>query len=283
MLRFRAIWLLLTLFQSVAQEERGRREVDKTPHPCRSQYEEAEIQSWVQQHLEGVPGERRTPSLLLLLGGSGAGKGTFIDRWRAAEHREQEAKSRSISEFAFHGLDEYLQYVPEYQQSISDPEHVYKDAADACYGGAAIPAAKAANDLIISRRIDTIYEETGKNLDRIKNRVLPPFLDGGYRVTVVLVHNHADIAIERGKGRFQRTGRFAPEDYIRDTFKNGLESYKELKHMGLAAEFVYCANFESMQCWEDDGLVKDDDIVPSSLLEQGPARVREPQNAEGEL
>eukprot|EP00971_Amphidinium_carterae_P109133 2161076-Amphidinium_carterae.2 len=138
-------------------------------------------------------------------------------------------------EFAFHGLDEYLQYVPEYQQSISDPEHVYKESY-ACYGGAAIPAAKAANDLIISRRIrsrekclcptvckrhvvrvriDTIYEETGKNLDRIKNRVLPPFLDGGYRVTVgradkragplAQVHNHADIAIERGKGRFQRT------------------------------------------------------------------------------
>jgi len=268
----------------MAQEERLRREVDNTPHPCRSEYAEAEIQSWVEQHLEGVPGDRTTPSLLLLLGGSGAGKSTFIDRWRTAEQQEAGRQTRSILEFAHHGLDEYLHYVPEFQQSIKDPEHVYKDAADACYGGAAIPAARVANKEIISRRIDTIYEETGKNVDRIKKRVLPPFLDGGYRVTIVLVHNNADTAIARAKARFQRTGRFASDDYIRDTFKNGLESYKELKGMGIAAEFVYCQNFdESMQCWEDDGSEKVDDIVPSAILDKGPAQVRESQSQEGEL
>mmetsp|Transcript_7830 Transcript_7830/g.17192 ORF Transcript_7830/g.17192 Transcript_7830/m.17192 type:complete len:303 (+) Transcript_7830:39-947(+) len=270
---FMAVWvpMVLTTQAGDIEESLPRKEVDKTPYPCKEQYHEDDITLWVKQHLQGLPDSRERPSLLLLLGGSGAGKGTFIDRWKQTD-ASASADGKKIKDFAFHGLDEYLQYVPEFKLSVEDPNHVYKDAADACYGGAAIPAAKVANKEIVSRRIDTIYEETGKNVDRIKKRVLPPFQEGGYRITVVLVHNDADTAIERAQGRFQRTGRYAPEDYIRDTFKNNLESYMELKKMGVAEEFVYCDNFDNaIRCWEDDGEEKDSDIVPSAVLESGPA------------
>ena len=43
----------------------------------------------------------------------------------------------------------------------------------------------------------------GKNLERIILRALPPFMDKGYRLTLVLVDNIPDIAIERAAGRYE--------------------------------------------------------------------------------
>ena len=57
-----------------------------------------------------------------------------------------------------------------------------------------------------------IYEDTGKNCDRILKRGLPPFMDKGYKLTVVFVDNIPEIAIARASQRFQRTGRYSADD-----------------------------------------------------------------------
>merc|ERR1711972_41822 len=170
--------------------------------------------------------------------------------------------------------DEYLEYIPEYLQTIKDPDSVYKDAADACYPGAAIPAAKLAGNEITSRKIHLIYEETGKNLDRIKKRVLPPFVEAGYRITVVFVDNDPKTAIARAAGRFQETGRYAADDYIRGTFSKSFSSFEALKAMKEISEAVYCDNSGSeLRCWAD-GNRPSDALVPEALLLQGPPKYR---------
>lgn len=247
----------------------GRVEKDTTPYPCRESYEDSEIESWVSKHLEGKAGSA-APHLLLLLGGSGAGKGTFIKRWQDEDARNTPA-GPAIDDFIMHGLDEYLPYIPEYQKTLSDTEHVYKDAADSCYTSAARPAAKKAMVKIIAARMNVIYEETGKNLDRIRQRVLPPFVEAGYRVTVVLVHNKPEVAIQRSAGRFQFTGRFAADDYIRGSFQNNMASYlalmqdaEELRE-AVDSEFVYCDNSgEYMKCFAERDV--QDRLVPQPLL-----------------
>jgi len=173
------------------------------------------------------------PELLMLLGGSGAGKGTLI--------RKLKGHGLNVSDFVFHGLDEYLVYLPEFVKSVSDPKAVYRDAADDCYGGA-IAIAKAAQIDIIARRQHVIYEETGKNLKRILERVLPPFESAGYRITAVLVDNHPDIGKLRAIDRFQKEGRYAPDDYIEGTFKNVPENFNALLGTGRVHEAAYCDN-----------------------------------------
>lgn len=260
-------WLQLLLLATAASAK-TRQVQEKTPHPCKAEYDTAEVSGWVETHLQDAPTGRDDPRLLLLLGGSGAGKGTFISAWRGSKGSEAVPSERA-SGFVFHGLDEYLVYIPEYQLTLADTDNVYKDAADACYGGAAIPAAKRAGVEIINKKIDLIYEETGKSVDRIKKRVLPPFVDAGYKVTVVLIHNEADIAIERSAGRFQLTGRYAADDYIRGTFQNNKDSYQELKKHVPDAEFVYCDNTgHTLQCWAD-GAPAFPALIPEDILASG--------------
>jgi len=251
------VWWLVALAVGL------RDELDSTPHPCKDQYHDAEIETWVAAHLHEIPGGHSVPHLLLMLGGSGAGKGTFIKKWKSSDAGK--VRKYPLADFAFHGLDEYLPYVPEYARTMAEAS-VYKDAADACYSGAAIPAAQKANKKIISERMHVIYEETGKSLTRITGRLLPAYLNATFRVTVVLVHNTPEVAIRRVAGRFQKSGRYAADDYVRDTFKNNFETYEALKGTGNVAEFVYCDNSGAeMRCWpEGDPL---DPLVPRDILE----------------
>jgi len=246
----------------------ARGEKDKTPFPCKESYTDDEIKSFVDTHLRDAKGGHSEPQLLLMLGGSGAGKGTFIDKWKSAE-RQSKAPAHPLSGFVFHGLDEYLPYIPEYLKSVNDKAFVYKDAADACYKPAAIPAAKLAGDRIVNNRLDLIYEETGKSMDRIVKRVLPPFTKAGYRITTVLVHNKPEIAIGRAAGRFQKTGRYAADDYINGTFANNLETYMGLQKVDGLSEFVYCDNSgKEIRCWRDRA--EGGKLVPPSVLLDGP-------------
>ncbi|CAK0831822.1 unnamed protein product [Prorocentrum cordatum] len=76
----------------------ARQERDKTPFPCKERYADDEIRSFVDRHLAGAKGGHKEPQLLLMLGGSGAGKGTFIDKWKSAEQRGQ-ASGHPLSGF----------------------------------------------------------------------------------------------------------------------------------------------------------------------------------------
>merc|ERR1711957_562964 len=172
------------------------------------------------------------PRMLLLLGGSGSGKGTLL------KHLSENGMGALVP----HGLDEYLDYLPEFQETIQDKQFIYKDAADACYGGGAIPIAKAVQEQLIKRKCNLFYEETGKNLQRIKERVLPPFVDAGYAITLVLVHNLPSVAIERAAGREQKEGRHAPRDYIEGTFKGVFDNYLALRDGDEVSESAYCDN-----------------------------------------
>merc|ERR1712238_162845 len=136
-------------------------------------------------------------------------------------------------------MGDYIELLPERQQTKNDPTNVYKDGADSCYGGGAIPLAKAVQKIMLERKMSAIYEETGKNLDRILTRVLPPFLDAGYEISVALVDNSEEIAKSRAVDRFQKEGRYAPPEYIAGTFKGVFPNFLTLKQKPFVKEAVY--------------------------------------------
>lgn len=250
----------------------SRQVLEKTPTPCKAEYETAFVNSAAEAYVGGFPVDQNPPRLLLLLGGSGSGKGTFLKH--IAKH------GFPIKDFVRHGLDDYLELLPEWQQTKAHPSNVYKDGADACYGGGAIPIAKAAQNIILDKKMNAIYEETGKNLERIMTRVLPPFVEKGYAITIALVDNSPEIAKARAIDRFQQEGRYAPPDYIEGTFKGVFGNYLRLRQEVFVKEAIYCDNScrgpgmdvksakpgECLRCWLDSAT---SGLGASSALLQG--------------
>jgi len=246
----------------------AREVMEKTPTPCRSEYDKGFIASAAEQYLEHVPANQEKPRLLLLLGGSGAGKGTFIKF--LSKH------GFPFADYAMHGIDDYLEMLPEWQATAKDEKNVYKDAADGCYGGA-VPIAKAAQKIIIDKSMHVIYEETGKNLKRVLERVVPPFAEAGYRITIALIDSTPEVAKQRAEGRFQAEGRYSPPEYVEGTFKNVFENYLTLRSKDFVAEALYCDNgcttAGCMRCWDDSAKATSagEGIAPKGSLERGPA------------
>eukprot|EP00420_Gonyaulax_spinifera_P038829 CAMPEP_0197886686 /NCGR_PEP_ID=MMETSP1439-20131203/17276_1 /TAXON_ID=66791 /ORGANISM="Gonyaulax spinifera, Strain CCMP409" /LENGTH=276 /DNA_ID=CAMNT_0043506493 /DNA_START=66 /DNA_END=896 /DNA_ORIENTATION=+ len=238
----------------------GREIRDSTPTPCKAEYDKSFISEAANKYIENVPSGQAKPRLLLLLGGSGAGKGTFIRKISAAGFPSKD--------YVMHGIDDYLGMLPEWKETEADTAAVYKDAADGCYGGA-IPIAKAAQKTMIEKKMNVIYEETGKNLDRVLKRVVPPFRDAGYTITIALIDCTVDTAKARAEGRFLDEGRYSAPDYVEGTFKGVFSNYVTLRQKDFVSEAIYCNNGctskDCMRCWSD-GDPKAESIMPGDAI-----------------
>jgi len=233
-----------------------QREVrDKTPTPCKTDYPADFIAEAAAPYVESYRCGHEEPRLLLLFGGSGAGKGTFL--------RHLETHGFNISSYAIHGLDKYLDSLPEYLKTVASESYVYKDAADACYSGA-IKIAKRVQVGLLENRCNVVYEETGKDKKRVLERVLSPFRNAGFKVTLALVDNVPSVAQDRAHSRFLREGRYGSTTYIASTFENVFENYQDIRVMSEYVDSaVYCNNhcepndttsYLCMTCWDDSAI-----------------------------
>ena len=175
------------------------------------------------------------PSLYVLLGGPGSGKGIAY----SALHRSTSNSSNKSTPFLLHGLDEYLLFHPDYDRLFQNRLFVYRTAADSCYPSI-LPLARRVRDLALAQRISLVYEETGKDLIRLQDRVLAPFVNAGYKIIGILVETDPDVAVLRARQRFLSSGRYASEKYTRSSFPDS-KSIKQLfvstNHM-----LIICSN-----------------------------------------
>ena len=230
---------------------------------------------------ETAPGGEVPLRMLILLGGSGAGKSTLL---RFFESMGVDI----VREWVLSGLDEFLEYVPEYLLATCDPTIGYRTGADNCYRDA-IAIARAVNTLCAERRIHLIIEDTGKEIARTIG-----FIEQGMRegrdVTIALVDNDPETAVTRALGRFQLTGRFASAEYVRSSFRDVFENYCILKRRANIGEinvstFVYVDNSGDSETnyWLDcrpefPGVVRPPPILPQSAFCQKPMMYRAHQS-----
>ena len=216
------------------------------------------------------------PRLLILLGGSGAGKSTMISNLSKASDGYVDPKH---PEWVMSGLDEFIEFVPEYIYAVRDVTVGYSNAATYAYSNA-IKIAVATNMECMKRRLHMIFEDTGKELSRTV-RVINDF--GKNRiVTVALVDNTPDVAISRAAGRFQITGRYSSADYIRSTFSNVFEHYLQLKKMYAEGQFsgveidsfIYCNNNAEKPLMYMDGGPWKSPLVSKEAFTKGPVEYR---------
>ena len=214
-----ALLVLLSLFSwlhSRIQINSVYRFISPINQVCSRPLSSDEIDQIAQQHIKPFiktqNNSSEQPLLVLLMGAPGAGKGQVF--------------ARLGRELMLHGLDEYLRYHPDYSRLFRDKLFVFPDAADSCYPFI-IPLAKRVRDLAIKHRVSLVYEETGKDLVRLRDRVLQPFLAADYKVVGISVDTHPDVAVIRAHLRFLATGRFASETYVRASFPD-FASIREL-------------------------------------------------------
>jgi hypothetical protein len=145
-----------------------------------------------------------------------------------------------FQEYVVHGLDEYLEYVQGYRRStFNQGLYFYLDAADSCYGAGVIATTVAVRDAIIARGLSVVYEDTGKDLERLITGTLPLFLPR-YSLSLVLVHNLPEVGVCRAMQRFHSTGRYAPDDYVRGSYVNVEDNFWKLAPLAIQA--LYCDN-----------------------------------------
>eukprot|EP01062_Namystynia_karyoxenos_P056426 TRINITY_DN4738_c0_g2_i1.p1 TRINITY_DN4738_c0_g2~~TRINITY_DN4738_c0_g2_i1.p1 ORF type:complete len:961 (+),score=262.30 TRINITY_DN4738_c0_g2_i1:61-2943(+) len=167
--------------------------------------------------------------LLILLGGSGAGKSTLLRRIADCWDQDPGRRGPFWGEWVLSGLDEFLQFVPQYQASISNPTVGFLTAADQSYP-AAVKIAKAVNAAVLEEGYHLIVEDTGKDLARTCDFIRKYSVDEPRRVvTVALVDNSPTIAMRRALGRFQLEGRYSSGEYVRHSFGGVFENYCELR------------------------------------------------------
>lgn len=217
-----------------------RRLLEDPPHVQKVRMPKRYVEMFANQYIEGkIPQPAGKPQrLLVLLGGSGAGKSTLLRFFE--NHGVDMAR-----EWVLSGLDEFLEFVPEYRMATRDASVGYRTGADSCYRDA-ISIAIAVNKLCVARGIHLIIEDTGKDLKRTL-AFIEQFNAFGRDITVALVDNDPNVAVTRALGRFQLTGRFASSEYIRNSFRDVFENYCTLKRRALKGEirvssFVYVDN-----------------------------------------
>ena len=252
-----------------------RKMLGDPPHKSLREMPQKQANRIANRYLKGKQSQPddATPRLIVLLGGSGAGKSSVLRRLSKATGGKVDPEN---SNWILSGLDEFISFVPEYEHAIQDISVGYANAATYAYRNA-IQIATAVNLQCIRRRINMIFEDTGKNLHRTAG-VIKEF--GRDRiVSVVLVDNSPDVAIERAAGRFQVTGRYSPSDYIRSSFMNVFEHYLELKRMCDSDElsvdhFIYNDNHSSdSPMWLDGGKMRHL-IAPEKSFSSGPVQYR---------
>lgn len=166
----------------------------------------------------GVPRSEQ-PTLYMMGGGPAAGKSSIIKNGDV-KHPEKHVLSNP---------DEFKADLPEYRDGLAagDPRAARVAHEESSYLNKQAMRAAADNGQ------DVVWDGTGDNsIDKLESQVRV-LKDRGYKVEADYVTCDTETAVERSNARGKKTGRFVPEEAVRETHARVSEIWPEAVARGL--------------------------------------------------
>lgn len=148
--------------------------------------------------------ENQTPVAIIMMGGSGAGKGGI---------RQEVAKDKDI---VIVDSDDVKDEIPEFQMATSDPTQTARDAAFMVHPESG-DVAWQLRERAIAERKNVLIDGTGKDLNDY-SQTMAKLRERGYEVTLIMADVDVETAWERVQVRAETKGRLVPENVVRDIY-----------------------------------------------------------------
>ena len=166
----------------------------------------------------GVP-RSQEPTLYMMGGGPAAGKSSII-KTGDVKHPEKHILSNP---------DELKEDLPEYREALAsgDPTAARVAHEESSYLNKQLMRAAAKNGQ------DVVWDGTGDNSIEKLEKQVRALKDKGYKVQADYVTCDTETAVARSNARGKKTGRFVPEEAIRETHAKVSEIWPEAVARGL--------------------------------------------------
>ncbi|MBE7411407.1 MAG: zeta toxin family protein [Leptospiraceae bacterium] len=164
-------------------------------------------------HVEPV-NVNQQPFALLLMGGPASGKSSIM-------------KNMGINstEFVFADADEIKERLPEYRVGVKN--RIRKAAAMAHEESSYI--VKSIREQAMEDRKNLVIDAVGSNPESYLNNIAK-LRKQGYRIHLVMADCPLEVALPRAIERSEVTGRYIPENYMKDAYPKIPDSFKTVSH-----------------------------------------------------
>jgi predicted ABC-type ATPase len=155
------------------------------------------------------PGTKK--QAIVLMGGPASGKTSTVKHLLGTD-------DFADANFVNVNPDDCKEKMPEYNQALNfEKDGVRMSAKDAAWMAheESSDIAGQVHELAIAQGMNIVLDGTGKTADKHIERVRK-LQEAGYHVQLVMPDVDVDDAWERSSGRAERTGRWVPEDILRD-------------------------------------------------------------------
>lgn len=219
-------------YTNLVKNEKGEF-VSGTPTPERKKLHD-EIRAKFLDRAPVVP-KTHQPVAILMMGGPASGKSALT-------------KTLPKDLFVHVDPDEIKGKLPEYQDAIKGSA---KNAALMAHEESGI-LAKEIRDLAIAQRKNLLFDGTGKNADGYMKQIAK-LKAAGYHVQIVMPDVDVDEAAKRSALRAEKTGRWVPEDILRDAHRVIPQNFLQLARAADSARLFDARTNPPRQVWSQEG------------------------------
>lgn len=149
---------------------------------------------------------------VFLMGAPASGKSTIVKSLKIDDN-----------EYVLSDADLVKSMIPEYNEGVKQRA---RNSAMLVHEESSY-VVKQVRDKAVEEGYNIIVDGTGANYDKYA-KVMKEMKDKGYKVTLIYANSDVETGIQRANARAEKTGRFIPEDFLRDAYAKIPGNFKKL-------------------------------------------------------
>ncbi len=171
-----------------------------------------------QRFLEGKPsvpsGEK--PVAIMMMGGPASGKSTMV----------KSAGLGSMEDFVVADADAVKNMIPEYRVGVNNR---LKQAASMAHEESSY-LVKQIREEAINARKNLVIDGTGSKTASYEKNI-KKLRDQGYEIRLMMADTPMDVALDRAKNRARKTGRYVPDDVLKNAYAGIPSGFQKIAEM----------------------------------------------------